>query len=535
MRSNAWKCLLAMGLLVSMTTGTPAPGLQSEEVYHATVRVTDRVLNRVNPLIFGDNIEWVNNGMGVWLPKERKFDEKLVQELREAGVTHLRYPGGSLSDYFDWRKAVGAVRQPQPNPFDKGKLHDSVFGPEEFRALCRKLNIPGYITLNAGTGTPEMAAEWVKFCRDKKFKITAFEVGNEVYMIDAKNEAVPALPIAKTPKQYVDFFLRCREAIEKVAPGTRMGAIGLHDTGTFPLGKYPGWMKEILSGIGNRVDFVAIHNGYAPAVRSAGFGPQAKRYSDDEFAACFLGASVYVRDNIAATKALLAQHAPDGGRKIDLQITEYGPLVYALDEKHTQEDLLWNRSLAGALYLASLFNVLLREPKVTSANHLPLCQDGYGALIGIRGGEPPQRKTWRNVVFHVFRAYTRMAGRETLDTAVTAPAYTTQAMGIVPALKEVPMVDAGAYRTKDGKRLTLFLINRDVKRSAEVKIDPGLAPFRVASVTTLAADSYLAENTPENPNKVLPKTDSKPRQGDSMRLPRHSLTVIEFVREAGKR
>jgi alpha-L-arabinofuranosidase len=65
-------------------------------------------------------------------------------------VTHLRYPGGSLSDYFDWRKAVGDTRQAQPNPFNKGQVEPSAFGPDEFIALCRKLNIPGYVTLNAG-------------------------------------------------------------------------------------------------------------------------------------------------------------------------------------------------------------------------------------------------------------------------------------------------------------------------------------------------------------------------------------------------
>jgi alpha-L-arabinofuranosidase len=275
-----------------------------------------------------------------------------------------------------------------------------------------------------------MAAEWVKYYRDKKFKVTGYEVGNEIYMADAKNESVPSLPIAKTPKEYVEYFLRCRDAIDKVAPGTRVGAVGLLDTGTFRLSKHPDWLKEIFSGIGNRMDFVALHNGYAPAMRSASFGPQSKRYSDDEFAASFLGASVYVRDNLAATRALLEQHAPDKGKKIDFQITEYGPLVYPLDPVHATEDLLWNRSLAGALYQACLFNMLLREPKVTSANHLPSVQDVFGALIGIRGGAPPQRKTWRNIVFYVFQKYAQMAGRETLDTAVDVPMYASPSMGL---------------------------------------------------------------------------------------------------------
>ena len=154
--------------------------------YRASVRVTDRVLNTVNPLIFGENIEWIENGMGLYLPDEKGFDPNIVQALRETGITHLRYPGGILSDYFDWHKAVGADRQPQLNPFsDYFEWYDrintelgehpfptpqkalpqySYFGPDEFIALCRELNIPGTITLNAGTGKPEDAARWFQYC-----------------------------------------------------------------------------------------------------------------------------------------------------------------------------------------------------------------------------------------------------------------------------------------------------------------------------------------------------------------------------------
>ena len=284
------------------------PPIQAAEKYNATVRVTDRVLNTVKPQLFGDNIEWTNDGMGFWLPKEKKFDEKLVEEVRAAGVTHLRYPGGSLSDYFDWSKAVGDKRQPIPNPFAKGRLEEPRFGPAQFIALCRKLGIPGTITLNAGTGKPEDAAGWVKYCRDQGFPVTAFAVGNEIYM------ARPPEPIVKTPDQYIDFYLKCRAAIEKVAPNTRLGVIGLHDTGAFPLNQHKDWMAKVLRALGDKIAFIDLHDGYAPAVRLVLGDPKAKACTDDEFVACFLGASVYVQENLDATKADLAKYAPGEAR-----------------------------------------------------------------------------------------------------------------------------------------------------------------------------------------------------------------------------
>ncbi len=500
--------------------------------YSARVRVTDRVLNTVNPMVFGDNIEWVHHGMGLWRPENQVFDEALVQELKAAGVTHLRYPGGTLSDFFDWRAAVDPNRRPQPNPFDKGHTEYPDFGPDEFMALCRRLGIPGTITVNAGTGTPEMAGEWAGYLRGKGFKVTQFEVGNEIYMADAKKEEVPSMPIAKTADQYVDFYLRTYAAIRKAWPGARVGAIGLVDTGAFPLNRHADWLEKLLTRAGDRLEFIAIHNGYAPATTMTWPGGRQQRQSDDDVARCFLGASEYVRRNIDDTKAALAKHAPNGGRRIGLMVTEYGPLVYPLDPAHAAEDLAWNRSLAGALYQACLFNVFLREPRIVGGNHLPLCQDGFGALVGIRGAGP-QRKHWRNVVFHVFRLYSGLVGRAVLDTVVEGPTYAAATTGIVPALKDVPLIDAAAYRSKDRRSTKVCLVNRDITRAASVRIDPGAGQYRVAGITTVAAESYKAENGAEKPDAVKPVSAPGPtglRTGPfEVTLPKHSLTVIEFA------
>jgi alpha-N-arabinofuranosidase len=507
-------------LLLGSCAGTPPKSTKEETgIFTASVTVTDRVLNTVKPLIFGDNIEWTRNGMGLWIPDEKKFDKLLVEELRTVGVTHLRYPGGTLSDYFEWYKAVGENRQLITNPLKKEYPH---FGPDEFMMLCRELNIPGTITFNAGTGKPEDAAKWVEYLNSKNFSVTDYTVGNEIYM------AKPKEPIFKTVQQYIDFYTKCWEGINKVAPNTKIGAIGLHDTGAITLSQNNDWIRDILNSIGDKMDFIDIHNGYSPAAR--GVSPRfKKRYPDDDFAECFVGSSVYVADNIAETKRDLERFAPKGGRDMEIHITEYGPLVYPIDKKHAVEDIAWNRSLTGSLYLACLFNVLLKEPKITSANHLPLCQDIFGALVGIRGNYP-ERKTWRNTEYYVFQAYTKMAEREVMDVKVDSPAYSSPSMGLVPKLDNIPYIDAGAYQTKD--KLTVFLINRSVKNNASISIDTGLDSFMVDRITTLTADSYKAENSPEKPDNVVPVIKEADKSIHkvpfSVSLPKHSLTIIDF-------
>lgn len=490
----------------------------------ASVKVIDNVLNTVNPLIFGDNIEWVNDGMGVWIPKENRFDDSIIEEFRSLGITHLRYPGGTLSDYFDWYNAIGKDRKPITNPFKNYQREYPYFGPGEFIELCRKLGIPGTITFNAGTGKPEDAIRWAEYIKKSNFNVTAFTVGNEIYL------ANPSEPLAKTAEQYIDFYLKCKEGLDKVAPDIKLGVIGIHNSKYMPIKGNRNWMRDILIALSDKIDFIDVHNGYAPILRGVGLNPN-KTYPDDDFALCFMGASVYVQKDIENVKQDLAKYAPE--KDIELHITEYGPLVYPLKKERAVEDVAWNRSLAGALYLACLYNVFLKEPELALANHLPLCQDIFGALIGIRGSYP-NRKLWRNIVYYVFQSYSAMSGRDVLETVVQCPNYSVPQMGLISKLDNVPYIDVGAYKKKGGKELALFLINRSVKNNATVDIDPGFSCFKIDSITVLTADSYKDENSPNELNKVIPtkKSDDNPKYTGAfnVKLPKHSLVIVNIVK-----
>ena len=500
---------------------------QVAPTYTASIKVNARVINRVRPEIFGDNIEWTNDGMGFWNAQKKALDPQLVDLTREIGVTHLRYPGGTLSDYFHWQWAVGSVRQPIVNPFDKGTKAYPAFGPDEVMSLCKRLGIRASITVNVGQGTPDEAAAWVAYNADRHYPVIDYEVGNEVYM---RGPTDPVMSIDKTPEEYVDFYNKFERAVHKVTPNAKMGPVGLVDTGLIPMCKDPKWTEKILSALGGKMDFLAVHNGYSPIIRTTGFSQSAPRVSDDEFVSTTLASPIYVRDNLAATEKLIAIHCPNGGKKVGIHVTESGPLVFPLGGSHDVEDLSWNRTLGCALYQAGLFNVLVSDPKVTSVNHIPLCQDVFGALIGSHV-TPGGRQIWRNVVSYVFQMYARRAGNDVLSTAVTAPTRSTASVGIVPVLNGVPLVDACTFRSPD-HRLFVMIVNRDVKRSVRLTVDPGIARFHLEGVTTLASANYKDANLPEQPNKVVPtykrgapEIDTKPIR---LTLPKCSLTCLKI-------
>jgi len=509
------------GSLACAKAGDPPP-------FAATVRVGIRVLNTVKPEVFGDNIEWTNNGMGFLNVQTKSLNPQLVDWVRQVGVTQLRYPGGTLSDFFHWQWAVGSDRRPIVNPFDKGAKAYPFFGPDELMDLCAKVGARASITLNVGSGTVDEAAAWVRYNAERHLPVIDYELGNEVYM---RGDASAGVDIDKTPEQYIDFFSRAESAIHKVTPNAELGAVGLVDTGLIPLCKDPKWTEKILLGLGDKIDFLAVHNGYAPVIRGTSMAPNSPRVSDDEFVATTLAAPVYVQRNLEATEKLIEKCCPGRGTKIGIHITESGPLIYPSGSANPAEDVAWNRTLASALYQAGLFNVMVSDPKVTSANHLPLCQDVFGALIGSHA-TPSGVQYWRNIVYYVFQLYARRVGDLVVSCTVEAPRKSTLAVGIVPPLEGISLVDACIFRAPN-RHLFVMLLNRDVARSANVKLDPNLKRFQIESVTTLSSQSYKDSNLPETPNAVTAKT----RKGDpgvktkaiDITVPRCSLTCVEIV------
>jgi alpha-L-arabinofuranosidase len=91
--------------------------------------------------------------------------------IANAGVTFLRFPGGSTSDGYHWAtNTTDSNTWTEPTNFDQ-------FAPI---ALGAKASV--VITTNYGTGTAQEAASWVKYSNvTKGYGFKYWEVGNECY------------------------------------------------------------------------------------------------------------------------------------------------------------------------------------------------------------------------------------------------------------------------------------------------------------------------------------------------------------------
>lgn len=156
------------------------------------------VLGTLNRGLFGANETWPSDMAGAWNPAINAWSPAFGAAVDGAGLTALRYPGGTAANTFHWRNAIGPQDQRLPQlsgtPADP-EPSDSVFGPDEFGKMIEQHHLQGNIVVNFATGTAQEAADWVSYMtatsgpfaalrarngHPAPYDIPYWEVGNEI-------------------------------------------------------------------------------------------------------------------------------------------------------------------------------------------------------------------------------------------------------------------------------------------------------------------------------------------------------------------
>lgn len=126
----------------------------------------DSDLGRVSPLLFGVNHRWVSNAAGSADPATGLTYPNVVGQIRDVGLSLIRYPGGTLANMFQWERAIGpqASRGQQTGGLVVMPLaYDSRFGPDEFGDLLDRTDTTGTLMLNFATANAADAANFVAY------------------------------------------------------------------------------------------------------------------------------------------------------------------------------------------------------------------------------------------------------------------------------------------------------------------------------------------------------------------------------------
>jgi hypothetical protein len=118
--------------------------------------------------------------------------------LRAAGITELRYGGGSYSDQFDWqtdRNISGCLPYKATDSFTSSCSSTSAIDFDQFSQQARAIGADSLVTVNYGSGTPALAASWVAdAAKSAANKVGLWEIGNETYNCGEVNNELAGPP-----------------------------------------------------------------------------------------------------------------------------------------------------------------------------------------------------------------------------------------------------------------------------------------------------------------------------------------------------
>jgi alpha-N-arabinofuranosidase len=119
--------------------------------------------------LLGANHHYRNNGYGLWDETADAPAPAVVRGATAAGLQSLRFPGGTVANLYDWKRAVGPDRGCQVvGPHGRGDPPEALteklaFGPDEYMTFLRRVGARPIIMMPFVTETPADAADWVEY------------------------------------------------------------------------------------------------------------------------------------------------------------------------------------------------------------------------------------------------------------------------------------------------------------------------------------------------------------------------------------
>ncbi|MEU7019957.1 cellulose binding domain-containing protein [Streptomyces sp. NPDC046203] len=181
-------------------------------------------------------------------------DPEVASLYRAAGIGSLRYPGGSYADIYHWvdHTAPGGYVAPGT-------------GFDAFMGTVRDSGAQPILIANYGSGTPQEAADWVRYANvTKKYDAKYWEIGNEIYGNGVYGSGWEHDDHTdKSPGQYAREVKAYAAAMKAVDPTVKIGAVltmpGNWPDGVVAEGDTGDWNHTVLAAVAHDVDFVSVH------------------------------------------------------------------------------------------------------------------------------------------------------------------------------------------------------------------------------------------------------------------------------------
>ncbi|MCE9590249.1 MAG: hypothetical protein K8S99_06970 [Planctomycetes bacterium] len=452
----------------------------------------------------------------------------VFEAMRELQPTHIRYPGGCATAYFDWQELVGPREQRPRNKLFRGlgQSQSTAFGIPEAYGYAKELGAELYLTVNAHTQSPEDAANLVEYLngtgptkyadlrrshgREEPYNVKLFGLGNEIYG--------DWQPGQKTAAEYVAWCRRAIQEMKLVDPAIDIVCVGLGRPG-------PEWDRIVLKGLIDRIDMISVHNYCGRPV----------------FRDCMAAFRVYEEMfnwlDVAVDEAM------------DTLLTRKKRPGFAFDEwnvwyrsKHGPvADLEETYDYADAMTVASLFHVMLRNTRSVTLSNISLAVNTCGSIF------TDKMRCVRQTIFYPQKLFRAKHSGRAVRTVVECPQFAAKHerffCGIVDVEKakdenlptllkfdDVPALDVMTSIDEKRGRMSISVLNKLEEHPLRTALTfRGVKPnMQRVKVHRMTGNSIAAVNTLDSPNNVGLETQTTDLDG-AFTFPPASLTLLEFT------
>jgi alpha-N-arabinofuranosidase len=377
------------------------------------------------------------------------------------------------------------------------------FGTDEFLHFCELIGAQPQIALNLGSGTPEEAADWVRYVDQHwpRHQGLLWELGNELW--GNWNLGYPTLE--ELPARTLEFS----KAIRNADPEARLIATGQDPD------VYQKWNAAQLTNPPNTFDFLSTHF----VVTTTRI--QKRNPSSDEIAASAFALPVELGRRLKAMQAQINETA-NFRDKAHIAFTEWLFVCCGRDVANAPR----YDNMGGAIAAGGFFNMLLQNADIVPISDMT-------GIIEFAGIWKKRARVYGTPSYYAFRMYSGADADTAVDVSNDSASYDVhQGVTRLPEIANVPYLDTVAVLNKAGDRLTLFCVNRHLTEDipAEIMLT-GFTPKSPGKIESLFAPSIYDENDEMRPWHVQPAQSSVQMTNSAVRYTfRHeSVTRIEFT------
>ena len=411
--------------------------------------------------------------------------------LTQAGITALRFPGGSTSDDYHWQthSLTGGGYVTPGDTFDN------------FMGVAQQTGASPIITVNYGSnatgsggGDPNEAAAWVDYSNNvKKYGIKYWEIGNEIYGNGEYGaDWEKDLHTDHSPTAYGSNVAAFAAAMKAKDPTIKVGAV-LTSPGDWPDGLSPNWNTAVLAACGTKIDFVIVH----------WYAQQPGAESD----AGLLAAPGALASKVAKVKALISRYCGPNAPNVPIFVTETNSVsgnpgkqtvslvngLFAADD-----DMTWLENGVANVDWWDLHNGADTGNNNSGGLYGSTNYGDYGLLSSGGGVEPATETPFGPYYAIQMLSHLGKPG----DQMVTASS--SQSLLSVHAVKQA------------GGKLALLLINKDPRNSCAARVSvSGYSPAAASMVYTYGQGSNGITSAPGSAGSSFTET-----------VPPYSLTTV---------